>query len=386
MTTPAINLRFSATTRVDYPVVVDPGLTRRIPDLLADQLSWSQRDVVVIADDRVVELHGAELEKTFNDDGRFAIRFQTFRNGEPAKNLSVCADLFDRLIDTEVHRRALVVNFGGGVACDLGGFIAATYLRGIPYVNIPTTLMAQIDAAIGGKVAVNHRRGKNLLGSFYSPLGVLVDPVYLRTLPDDEIRNGVAEIIKVAIIHSPTLFSLLESSTCATFTRPSDVATLLHIMELAIGSKLRLLQPDPYESDLRRPLNFGHTFGHPIEAASEYRIKHGYAVAIGMTLATEVSLARGLLDQHTADRIIHLISRFGLPTAGPDFDPEWLWHHYVDIIRRVRAQKLHFVLPSGIGTVEIVDDIEQSEFVAAYQRTRQTYTPISLDDVVCNWA
>ena len=237
-------------------------------------------------------------------------------------------------------------------------------MRGIDYVNLPTSLIGQVDAAIGGKVAVNHPRAKNFIGAFHHPLGVLIDPDLLDSLPTEEIRNGLAEVVKVAMVHDADLFSLMEEEGTALLN--PRAASMGRIISTAVRAKIALLEPDPFEEDLRRVLNFGHTFAHPLEVERGYGgLRHGYAVAIGMSIASRVAHGRGSSGPDVSGRLRGLLHRLGLPTVAPNLDPREVWDH-ANVVRHIRGDQLNFVIPTDVGQVEIVNDLEEDEFLAAY--------------------
>jgi 3-dehydroquinate synthase len=256
-----------------------------------------------------------------------------------------------------------VVNLGGGVIADLGGWVASGYMRGVPYVNVPTTLLAQVDGALGGKVAVNHPLAKNLLGAFHQPAGVISAIAFLDTISDRHLRAGLAESIKKAIIASPAYFELIERALDAMLAR--DHKALEALVRGAAAIKCALVERDPYEEDLRRPLNFGHTIGHPLETVTGYGpLLHGEAVALGMVVESRIAAARGLLGPGLLERIERLLRRTGLPTTANDLAAPIQAHAVLDAmekVRLIRAGSLRYVLPLGIGETLIADDVSEAE-------------------------
>lgn len=277
--------------------------------------------------------------------------------GDATKNLRELGRLWERFLDQGLDRRSAVVALGGGVVGDLAGFAAATFLRGIPFVQVPTTVLAMIDASIGGKTGINLARGKNLVGAFHQPRGVYVDTATLASLPRRERAAGVAELIKAAVIWDEALFAWLEEHLEAFLDLEPDA--LLHGLERACAIKAEVVARDEREGGLRRLLNFGHTLGHAIEKQARYRgILHGEAVAIGMIFAAERSEALGLAPSGTAARLAALVERAGLPTSPPD-RPRRAYLEAIGVDKKREGSRLHFVALNAIGragTVALTPD------------------------------
>lgn len=324
-----------------------------------------RRPVTVVSDDTVAALYGERTCAALRAAGWSVGPMIHFPAGERSKSPETASALIDRLLELGVHRRGLLLALGGGVVTDTAGYVAATYMRGIDYVNVPTSLIGQVDAAIGGKVAVNHPRSKNFIGAFHHPEAVIVDPDLTRTLPLEELRNGLAEALKVAIIHDRALFEHMERHADA-LAHGADEAALDVVVARALRGKIALLEPDPFEADLRRPLNFGHTFAHPLEVAREFSMRHGYAVAVGMALSVRIALGRRVIGPRTAARVLGLMEQLELPTAAPPVDPLEVWEH-VAVVRHIRGDALHYVLPAGIGATRIVDDLTREEMLSAWR-------------------
>ncbi len=282
--------------------------------------------------------------------------------GEKHKRLAAVESLADQLARHAADRDALLIAFGGGVIGDITGFLAAIYMRGIPYIQIPTTLLAQVDSSIGGKTGVNLAVGKNLIGSFHHPRAVLVDVDLLQTLPPAELRAGLQESIKAGIIRSPSLFALLEKNAEAIHS--SDPALLTRVIAASIQVKADVVHQDERESGPRMILNFGHTLGHAIEAATGYRkLLHGEAVAWGSIAALHLALARAAITPEDFARMANLILAFGpLPRFRATAD-QLLALTATD--KKSRSGRRAFVLPTGIGSVEIVYDVNDDELLQA---------------------
>ncbi len=344
-----------------YQVLYRSGLLDEYGTFIVER--FGRRTYVIVTDDRVHGLYGTRLERSFHRVGIEPVVL-VIPEGESSKSLSTFAHLIERMAEIGVDRRAVVVNFGGGVVSDLGGFVAASYMRGIDYVNFATSLLGQLDAAVGGKVAVNAREAKNLIGAFHHPRNVAGDTGLFGTLSARDYRSGLAEAIKVGIIASPELFERFEVDAARLSVR--DEAALIDVIGTAARVKMELIARDPYELDLRRPLNFGHTIGHPIETEFGYRkIRHGEAVAIGMGVATCLSLRKGSIDRAIADRIFAVLHRFGLLGFSEPIRAESVIGH-VRYVRLVRGHQLHFVLPTAIGAVEITDDVTNDDLINGF--------------------
>jgi 3-dehydroquinate synthase len=342
-----------------YTVHVVTGM-RALVERLAALVDGAS--VAVITDDTVRELYGAPLVRGLRRAGIEPL-VRSVPAGEASKSLEQAVALWDWLAGSDLARRDVVVAFGGGVIADLGGWVASGYMRGVPYVNVPTTLLAQVDGALGGKVAVNHPLAKNLLGAFHQPLGVIADVGFLRTTTNRHLRAGLAEAIKKAIIASPDYLAFIERNADAVLAR--DDAALQRLVVSAAAIKTQLIARDPYEADLRRPLNFGHTIGHPLETATGYGpLLHGEAVAFGMVVESRIAAARGLLDEHALARILELLRRCGLPTSAselPAFVDADAVLAAMEKVRLIRAGSLRFVLPVAPGETAIVDDVTEAE-------------------------
>src|SRR4051794_4165343 len=342
-----------------YTVYVVSGM-RELLERLADLVDGAA--VAVVTDETVHELYGAALVRGLRAAGVDPL-VRTVPAGESSKSLAQAIALWDWLADSDLARRDVVVAFGGGVIADLGGWVASCYMRGVPYVNVPTTLLAQVDGALGGKVAVNHPLAKNLLGAFHQPLGVVADVGLLRTTTSRHLRAGLAEAIKKAIIASPQYLAFIEASAEALLARDDDALRRLVVTAAAI--KTQPIARDPYEADLRRPLNFGHTIGHPLETVTGYGpLLHGEAVAFGMVVESRIAVARGLLAPELLDRLIALLRRCALPTTAEDL-PATVGADAVVAatgkVRLIRAGSLRYVLPVDLGETVIADDVSERE-------------------------
>jgi 3-dehydroquinate synthase len=341
-----------STPQRTYDAIIENGLIERAGARLRDLLGTPKR-LFVVTVPPVRKLWGRKLNASLKEAG-FNATFLEMRNGERYKRLASLESLAEELVRLRADRKIVILAFGGGVVGDVAGFLASVYMRGVDVVQIPTTVQAQVDAAIGGKTGVNLRSGKNLIGTFHQPRAVLIDPNLLSTLPEREFRAGLYESLKAGVIGKPGLFAELENLNMKSFRR--DAAAVERVIAESVRLKAEVVSADERESDLRRVLNFGHTIGHALEAETGYRhFLHGEAVAWGMIAATRIASDFGKLDASSADRIHQAISNMG---ALPEV--EVLSHN---ILRLLQSDKktmdgvVHFVLPTRIGKVEIVNDV-----------------------------
>jgi 3-dehydroquinate synthetase/nucleoside-diphosphate-sugar epimerase len=354
-------LTVSVTTRDDYTIEVVEGGLAQLPDRLRGE--FPGRRMALLTDRRVWELHGRGFLERMRAAGLAATPL-IMPEGERSKTPERYLALVEELHRVRFDRRALLVNFGGGMVLDVGGFVAATYMRGIDYVNVPTTLLAQHDSAVGGKVAVNTAWGsKNFLGAFHHPRAVFCDPCVLGTLSARDLSAGVAEAIKIALCGEPQLFDVLERDAPA--IRARAPGALAQVVRLAVARKVALLAPDPYEIDLRRVLNLGHTVGHALEVEYGYDdLLHGEAVAFGLAMATAVGLGRGVCTRVDAHRIFALLRAYELPPRIPRERVRGALRRLGDI-RLVRANRLNFVIPVSSHAVTIEPDLDDAELLRA---------------------
>lgn len=334
-----------------YDVTVEPGLLTGAGARLR-AISASQR-CGVVSDDTVAPLHLVALETSLRQTG-FEPIVAVIPSGERHKTLSTVSGVFDQFLAAKVERSTPVLALGGGVVGDLTGFVAATILRGVPFVQVPTTLLAMVDASVGGKTGIDHTVGKNLIGAFHQPMAVLVDPAVLKTLPPRELRSGLAECIKHEIIRDAEGFARLERSIDRALA--VDVDYLAELVAHNVAIKARVVEADPFERGERAHLNFGHTFGHAIETVSNYSYAHGECVALGMVAASRMAAKMGLLERDSVERIVHLIEAAGLPIGGMTLDVDAV-ASAMAFDKKVSSGKIRFVLPDRIGHVIVRDDV-----------------------------
>ncbi len=313
--------------------------------------------VAVVCDANVWPLYGERLSVGLRGAG-LDPRPVVLPPGEETKSLSTLASLYDRFAVEGLDRGGAVVALGGGVVTDLAGLAAATYLRGVALVPVPTTLLGMVDASIGGKVAVDHPRGKNLIGAFAEPLLVMLDPTVLSSLPEIERLAGLAEIVKAGIIADPALFAAIEG--------PSDPDPRW-LVERAVQVKIDVVEEDPYETGRRAVLNLGHTFAHAFELLSGYRLAHGLAVSVGMAAAAHLAELHGSCTEHTRRRILGALERRGLPTTFGGHAPETVYEAMGSDKKR-RGARLRFVLPRDVGDVVLDDAVPREQVLEAMRR------------------
>ena len=337
----------------EYEVVVGPGA---LPASAADLAEWCRgRTVFVVSSPRVRGLHGIKLAPLFV--AAEATRDLEVPDGEAAKTVEVLARLWEEMLVAGGKRDSRLVAFGGGSVGDVGGFAAACFLRGIEYVQVPTTLLAQVDASVGGKTAVDLPAGKNSVGAFHQPRRVIADTDLLQTLPDAEVRAGLVEVVKMAATLDRGLFGRMEADMGRILD--GDVRTLADVVAAAVDAKRRVVEEDPWEGDRRRLLNFGHTLGHALEAVIGYgSIRHGEAVAHGMRFALILARRRGL-SETDARRIEAVVDRLDIPRL-PIAEAGAL----IDAMKRdkkAREVGLSWVLPVGLGESRVADDVSWEE-------------------------
>ena len=330
------------------------------------------RQVAVITDKAVAPGYLSSASASLNAAG-YEVLEVVFSGGDAAKNMQTAEHVFGQLIEARMDRSAWILALGGGVVGDLAGFVAATFLRGVTYVQVPTTIVAQVDASIGGKTAVNHRLGKNLIGVFHQPGMVFTDTGALRTLPHRELVAGLAEVVKHAIIRDAELFEFLEAHLDQIVALQLEPESLDWLIARNVRIKAGVVEADEREGGLRAILNYGHTIGHAIEAATgEYEYRHGEAVILGMIGAGEIARHQGLWSAAEQQRQDALLQRLGVPSGLAQVPVEL-------IVERTRADKKRIdgksrlILGRRIGEVEIVDDIEEEVVRAGVEFIQQHY-------------
>lgn len=336
-----------------YPIHIGPGLLSR-GDLIARHLP--QPKAFIVCNDTVAPLYLQALRHALAQAG-VQSEPVILPDGEDHKDWHTLAEIYDALLSRHAERKTALIALGGGVIGDITGFAAATYQRGAPFVQIPTTLLAHVDSSVGGKTAINHPLGKNMIGAFYQPLLVLADTDTLKTLPARELSAGLAEVIKYGLIGDAPFFEWLEHNIDRLLTGDADALT--YAIEQSCRNKARVVAADEREQGVRAHLNFGHTFGHAIEAGLGFGVwLHGEAVAAGMAIAVRVSRRMGLVDDHLVERTLALLARARLPVLGPGLGAA----RYLKLMghdKKVEAGRTRYVLLRGLGKAFVTADVPQ---------------------------
>ena len=335
-----------------YDILIQPGIHKETGSFIEDRFQPSK--IVIIADAKIIPHYTDPIIKSFKKNQPL---FIAIPEGETSKTIKTAEQIYNHLADNRIDRKALIVAAGGGVIGDLAGFVAATWLRGIDYIHVPTTLLAQVDSSIGGKTAVNLSYGKNLVGAFHPPRLVLTDPSVLSTLPTKTLACGFAEIVKHGVILDKSYFNKIEQ--CAEKLIQKDIYALTDIITGSVQLKANIVNQDEHEQGIRALLNFGHTFGHAWEKCSDFKLSHGYAVAMGMIAACRLGEKMYRLDESVRKSLTTLLKRLELPTVGEKRDANEL----IDVMygdKKTAYNKLRFIIPTmlGEGKVVIVEDVQ----------------------------
>ena len=323
-----------------YDILIERGLLRRAGELVRGVTNAGT--VMLVSDDSVWPLYGETVQKSLAAAGFSVCRF-VFPHGESSKCAKTYLALLDALCENQLTRADAALALGGGVVGDLTGFAASTYLRGLGFIQIPTTLLAMVDSSVGGKTAVDLPTGKNQAGSFYQPCIVICDPNTLETLPEEQYRCGCAEIIKYSMLGNAAFFEELYKTPVR--------EQYEHVIEVCVQMKRDIVGADEYDLGRRRTLNLGHTFGHAVEQCSDFSLLHGEAVAIGMATVTRAAVKRGICGEETLARLLDILHRYGLPTeTGYELDKLYE-AELVD--KKISGGKMHLIVPEKIGQVRM---------------------------------
>lgn len=343
-----------------YDIHIGPGVLADVGKHVQTLLPG--RKAFLVSHPSIAELYGAPLSDSLRAAG-FAVVTYLVPEGEPSKSLPTASQLFTFLAQYGADRQSLICALGGGVVGDLSGFVAATYMRGVPFVQVPTSLLAMVDSSIGGKTGVNHELGKNLIGAFYPPRAVFADTTLLRSLPEREYLCGLSEVVKAGVIGDAELFAFLEAHVAAIKRRHEP--TLTTLIERAIAVKVNVVQQDPTERGLRAILNFGHTIGHALEAVTSYsQYSHGEAVAIGMALVARLSARLRYCPHAVLQRLVALLDALQLPvTYAADITPQPLLDAMAHDKKAVQGA-MRFVLLRDIGSVAFNQEVPREALLA----------------------
>jgi 3-dehydroquinate synthase len=346
-----------------YPIYIGAGILRHVGELCR-ALDLSPKGAV-ITNPTIGHLYAEPILTPFAENG-FALHVLEVPDGEEYKSLEWAGHLYRKLLPLGLDRRSPVIALGGGVIGDLAGFVAATFMRGLPYIQIPTSLLAQVDSSVGGKVAVNLPEAKNMIGAFYQPRLVVSDVRLLQTLPSREFRAGLAEVVKYGVIADKAFFEWLEGNLVRILRQDEEV--LISLVRTSCHIKATVVEADERDEGLRAILNFGHTVGHALEAATGYRqYTHGEAIAIGMVMAAQISHQLGLCGQEVPLRLIALLCRIGLPTQLPT-KPEIILES-ICYDKKIKNSMTYFVLTKDLGSVTVTPIFDPLEALRAAVKT-----------------
>ncbi len=343
-----ITVRLRASVQRSYPIIVAPGALRRIPRVLEQM--FGKRDVFIITDATVARLYGRRVLNDLTSEGWTALLLDV-PPGETSKSSEIVFALHTQLLMHGIRRDSLILALGGGVVGDVAGFVASTVLRGVRCVQVPTTLLAQVDSSVGGKVGIDHPLGKNLIGAFHQPAAVLIDPTVLQTLPVREFRNGLAELIKIAVALDPRLFGLIRRSA-SKLTRTSS-ALLTRLIAAAVELKAAVVEQDEFEHGVRKTLNLGHTIGHALEAASGFSTPHGVAVAMGLVAESAIAVRMGVMEERTRATLLRALHAVGLPTRIPRIANRAAFYAALGSDKKRGPGGVEFVLLRNVGSVVV---------------------------------
>lgn len=354
------------TSSCTYTIFIEEGLLDQIEYYLPE--SFKSRKLFLISNPTVYALYGKKLEEQLKK-ANFIIYTALMPDGEEYKNMNEMMKILDQAVEKQLERNSVILALGGGVVGDLAGFVASIYQRGIDFVQIPTTLLSQVDSSVGGKVAVNHSQGKNLIGSFHQPYSVIIDPLSLLTLNDREYRAGLGEVIKYGIIYDENFFSFMEDNLSAINNKEINIIKELIFRSCQIKSKI--VAEDEKEYGVRALLNLGHTFGHAIEKLTHYqKYRHGEAVAMGIVSATFLASDLGLLNKNEEKRIIDLLQGLKIYSDYAELESKDIYEAmFYD--KKVKNQKIRFILPKGIGVAVILNNVETAKVLKSIEKAKK---------------
>ncbi|MBC8499170.1 MAG: 3-dehydroquinate synthase [Candidatus Atribacteria bacterium] len=384
-------IKVKITEDKEYKICIKKGILINSGEHFSKTIE--NKRIIIITNSLVNCLYGAKLLSSLKKGGfnLDLIDLIEIPDGEKYKSLSTAKYLYDELLKRKADRTTTLIALGGGVIGDLTGFVAATYMRGLPLVHIPTTLLAQVDSSIGGKVAVDHPLAKNIIGNFYQPTAVYTDPEVLQTLSDQDIKNGIVETIKIAVIKSPAFFKWLEKNIDQLLKKHRDL--LCELVKEAVSLKVDIVLKDPWERGLRKMLNFGHSIGHALEVETGYQdLSHGEAVALGMLIETKIARNRGICSQDLEEQIKQILSfqpsHMSFPPAcavhadrrkresifnylkNIDYNKFW---ETLTLDKKNSQGKITFILPEALGKAVLIDDINKKEVIKALEEFKKEW-------------
>ncbi|MGD9948434.1 MAG: 3-dehydroquinate synthase [Desulfobulbus sp.] len=346
-----------------YPIIIGTGILEQVGPKLRESAIGKRYGI--ISDDRVASLYGNRVQQSLRDAG-LACELITFAHGEASKHLLTVGTLASTLAARGFDRKDALIALGGGVTGDITGFLAAIYMRGIPFVQVPTSLLAQVDSSVGGKTGVDIPQGKNLIGSFYQPKAVFIDTDVLQTLPREEFLGGMAEVIKYGVAIDADFFHWLGEHREGILGL--DPNSVIPMVRRCCEMKADVVEQDEREGGLRRILNFGHTIGHAVEAASGYKLIHGFAVAIGMRAVAKLAVRGGIATPEVAQSIEQLLLAYGLPVFIPKEFALKTLRDYLQTDKKTVGGRVFFVLPEALGQVCITDQVAEADIDAVLSR------------------
>ena len=345
-----------------YEVTIESGILNRIGNNLKELGIKNTRKILIISNQEIADLFGKNLLANLSLN-KYSAEIFIIKAGETFKNIDTLSEIYDAAFKFGLERGSLIIALGGGIVGDITGLAAATWLRGIDYIQIPTTLLSMVDSSVGGKTAVNHPRGKNLIGAFYQPKAVYIDTNALKTLPVREFQAGMAEVIKYGLIKDEDLFEFLEVKENIERIKNLENEYLVEIIMKSVQTKSEIVSMDEQEKGIRAILNYGHSFGHVIENLCGYgEFLHGEAISIGMKIAGDIASERGLWNEEESLRQNNLLLSYGLPISIPKIEKSKILKILMGD-KKVKDGKMRFVLPTRIGNVGIFDDINDSDFL-----------------------
>ncbi|MBO8159254.1 3-dehydroquinate synthase [Thermosyntropha sp.] len=349
-----------------YFINIEAGILERTGEIIKEINSGKQ--VFLVSNPTVFPLYGEKVTDSLKRAG-FNVETAFMPDGERYKNLHEAMKILDKAVEFNLERSSVVAALGGGVVGDLAGFVAAIYQRGVDFVQIPTTLLSQVDSSVGGKVAVNHPQGKNLIGSFHQPRTVIIDPITLNTLEEKEYKNGLGEVVKYGLIYDAEFFNFLEENANAIKNKEPDV--VVEIIYRSCAIKSIIVEKDEKEAGIRALLNLGHTFGHALEKLTDYEVYgHGEALVMGTVAAAFLARDKKHIGDAELVRIINLYKKLDIYKPFPLIDPEQVYSAMLND-KKVMKGRLRLVLPNSIGSCLITDEADKIEIINAIKKAQQ---------------